>query len=195
MIKAFKGGVYCEPAREKRLGWSFLWSFCRWGLWRYWNHQWLDGEVEFHRFIIVYRTRWHNCDIHLMNFTTDVIFVPFRSIINIHEHQHGHYQNDGDFKVEVPGNKPMPSSPEPPSNSSDRLRVLQVELFIICCLATSSSSSSSTYSSSSSSQGDWCALGLELLGRFPHPVWLALLLHGVHWPRWTWWSLCWTSWS
>ena len=87
---------------------------------------------------------------------TNVIFVPFRSIISIHEHQHGHYQNDGDFKVEVPGNKPMPSSPEPPSNSSDRLRVLQVELFIICCLATSSSSSSSssTHSYSSSSRGD-----------------------------------------
>merc|ERR1712223_301020 len=31
-----------------------------------------------------------------------------------------------DWTVEVPGNKPMPSSPEPPSNSSDRLRVLQV---------------------------------------------------------------------
>ena len=46
MIKTFEGGVYCEPAREKRLGWSFLWSFCRRRLWRYRNHQWLDGEVE-----------------------------------------------------------------------------------------------------------------------------------------------------
>ena len=130
--------------------------------------------------IVVYRIRWHSCGIHKFH------FVRFRSMINIPQHQHGRYQNDGDFKVEVPGNKPMPSSPEPPSNSSDRLRVLQVELFIICCLATSSSSSTSTHSYSSSSRGDRCALGLELLGRLPDTVWLALLLHGVHWPRWTW---------